>query len=54
VLGGWGILPTPAVGTVLMSASTVIVAINAQLLRRVTLQPVKYKLSRGSIAAPAS
>ena len=31
---GWGILLDPAVGAVLMSASTVIVAINAQLLRR--------------------
>ena len=37
VLIGWGILLSPAVGAVLMSASTVIVAINAQLLRRVTL-----------------
>ena len=37
VLAGWGILLTPAVGAVLMSASTVIVAINAQLLRRVAL-----------------
>jgi P-type Cu2+ transporter len=33
VLAAWGILLTPAVGAVLMSASTVIVAINAQLLR---------------------
>ena len=33
----WGILLSPAVGAVLMSASTVIVAINAQLLRRVEL-----------------
>ncbi|MDZ4132262.1 MAG: heavy metal translocating P-type ATPase, partial [Dethiobacteria bacterium] len=37
VLAWWGILLTPAVGAVLMSASTVIVAINAQLLRRITL-----------------
>jgi Cu2+-exporting ATPase len=37
VLAGWGILLSPAVGAVLMSASTVIVAINAQLLRRVGL-----------------
>jgi P-type Cu2+ transporter len=37
VLAGWGILLTPAVGAVLMSASTVIVAINAQLLRRLKL-----------------
>ncbi len=37
VLAAWGILLTPAVGAVLMSASTVIVAFNAQLLRRVVL-----------------
>jgi P-type Cu2+ transporter len=37
VLAAWGILLTPALGAVLMSASTVIVAINAQLLRRVEL-----------------
>jgi Cu2+-exporting ATPase len=33
----WGILLSPAVAAVLMSASTVIVAINAQLLRRARL-----------------
>ena len=33
VLAPWGILLSPAVGAVLMSLSTVIVAINAQLLR---------------------
>jgi P-type Cu2+ transporter len=32
-LATWGILLSPAVGAVLMSASTVIVALNAQLLR---------------------
>jgi Cu2+-exporting ATPase len=37
VLAAWNILLTPAVGAVLMSASTVVVAINAQLLRRVQL-----------------
>jgi P-type Cu2+ transporter len=37
VLAAWGILLTPAVGAVLMSASTVAVAINAQLLKRVQL-----------------
>jgi P-type Cu2+ transporter len=37
VLAGQGILLSPAVGAVLMSLSTVIVAINAQLLRRVAL-----------------
>jgi Cu2+-exporting ATPase len=34
VLAPWGILLSPAVGAVLMSVSTIIVAINAQLLRR--------------------
>ena len=33
VLSAWGILLTPALGAVLMSASTVVVAINAQLLK---------------------
>ncbi|MDZ7778855.1 MAG: heavy metal translocating P-type ATPase [Gemmatimonadota bacterium] len=37
VLAAWGILLTPAVGAVLMSASTVIVAVNAQLLKRTEL-----------------
>jgi Cu2+-exporting ATPase len=37
VLAAWSILLTPAVGAVLMSASTVVVAINAQLLGRVRL-----------------
>jgi Cu2+-exporting ATPase len=37
VLAGQGILLSPAVGAVLMSLSTVIVAVNAQLLRRETL-----------------
>jgi len=37
VLARWGFLLAPAVGAVLMSASTVIVAINAQLLRRARL-----------------
>ena len=37
VLAHWGIVLSPAIGAVLMSVSTVIVAINAQLLRRVRL-----------------
>ena len=37
VLAGYGIVLPPAVGALLMSASTVIVAANAQLLRRVRL-----------------
>jgi P-type Cu2+ transporter len=34
-----GIVLAPAVGAVLMSLSTIIVALNAQLLRRVDLRP---------------
>ncbi len=37
VLAPWGIVLHPAIGAVLMSASTIIVALNAQLLRRVRL-----------------
>lgn len=37
VLAPWGVILSPAVGAVLMSVSTVIVAANAQLLRRVRL-----------------
>ena len=37
VLAPWGILLHPAIGAVLMSVSTIIVAINAQLLRRIRL-----------------
>lgn len=34
ILSRWGVVLHPAAGAVLMSASTVIVALNAQLLRR--------------------
>lgn len=37
VLAPWGVVLTPAVGAVLMSLSTIVVAINAQLLRRADL-----------------
>jgi Cu2+-exporting ATPase len=37
VLAPWGIVLQPAVGAVLMSLSTIIVAVNAQLLRRARL-----------------
>jgi Cu2+-exporting ATPase len=37
VAAPWGIVLHPAIGAVLMSASTVIVALNAQLLRRASL-----------------
>ncbi len=39
VLAPWGILLSPAVGALLMSLSTVIVAANAQLLRGIDLEP---------------
>ena len=37
VLANWGILLSPAIGALLMSVSTIVVALNAQLLRRVEL-----------------
>jgi len=37
VLAPWGIILSPAVGAILMSLSTVIVALNAQLLRRANI-----------------
>ena len=39
VLSSQGITLSPAVGAILMSASTVVVAANAQLLRRLDLRP---------------
>jgi P-type Cu2+ transporter len=38
VLANWGILLSPAIGAILMSVSTIVVAINAQLLQRTELQ----------------
>ncbi len=40
VLAPWGIEISPAVGALLMSLSTVVVALNAQFLRRVNLEAV--------------
>jgi Cu2+-exporting ATPase len=37
VLAPWNILLSPAVGALLMSVSTIIVALNAQLMRRAPL-----------------
>jgi Cu2+-exporting ATPase len=37
VLSGYGVVLSPAIGAVLMSVSTIVVAINAQLLRRISL-----------------
>jgi P-type Cu2+ transporter len=39
VLAWAGVSLSPAVGAILMSASTIVVALNAQLLRRVDLSP---------------
>ncbi len=39
ILAPWGIDLSMAVGAILMSLSTIIVAVNAQLLRRTTLRP---------------
>jgi Cu2+-exporting ATPase len=39
VLAWAGITMPPAVGAILMSLSTIVVALNAQLLRRVQLMP---------------
>jgi len=39
VFAGAGVTLSPAIGAVLMSASTIVVALNAQLLRRVRLSP---------------
>ena len=42
LLANWGINLSPAVGALLMSVSTIVVAINAQVLRRLSLeQPLK-------------
>ena len=39
VLAPWGILPPPALGAALMALSTIVVALNAQTLRRLELSP---------------
>ena len=38
VLAGVGVVLAPAVGAILMSVSTIVVALNAQLLRRLRLR----------------
>lgn len=37
MLANWGILLSPAIGALLMSLSTIVVALNAQLLRKISL-----------------
>jgi Cu2+-exporting ATPase len=39
ILAPIGIVLAPAVGAILMSVSTIVVALNAQLLRRLDLRP---------------
>jgi P-type Cu2+ transporter len=41
VLAPIGVVLSPAVGAILMSASTIVVALNAQLLRRIDLDPAR-------------
>ncbi|WP_434530229.1 copper-translocating P-type ATPase (plasmid) [Haloarcula sp. NS06] len=54
VLAPWGILLSPAVGALLMSLSTVIVAINAQFLRRADLEiPSLPEVSSPADSRPA-
>jgi Cu2+-exporting ATPase len=43
VLAFAGVVLSPAAGAVLMSASTVVVALNAQLLRRLKLNPSEVR-----------
>jgi len=43
VLAFAGVVLSPAAGAVLMSASTIVVALNAQLLRRVNLNPAQVR-----------
>ncbi|MEO5317449.1 hypothetical protein PV761_02480 [Arthrobacter sp. CC3] len=38
-----GVVPSPAAGAMLMSPSTIVVALNAQLLRRLKLNPAKVR-----------
>jgi hypothetical protein len=52
---GHGGADHPAVGAILMSLSTIVVALNAQLLRRVDLRPTRHRSTgrtvRGSAAS---
>jgi Cu2+-exporting ATPase len=52
VLAPWGITLSPAVGAILMSASTVVVAANAQLLRRLDLRPDNLPTSTDTSGQP--
>jgi Cu2+-exporting ATPase len=49
-----GIVLPPAVGAILMSASTIVVAANAQLLRRLDLRPSPVAAGTDISSPPAS
>jgi Cu2+-exporting ATPase len=51
-LAGVGVTLAPAVGGILMSVSTVVVALNAQLLRRLDLRP-ESRTTDGDASAPS-
>jgi Cu2+-exporting ATPase len=46
VLAPWGITMPPAVGALLMSISTIVVALNAHLLHRLDLRPTAQTAQR--------
>ncbi|MDR4481394.1 MAG: copper-translocating P-type ATPase [Nitrospira sp.] len=51
VLSAWGVLLTPAVGAVLMAGSTVVVAINARMLRLKTEPKPEAKAATSEVSA---
>jgi Cu2+-exporting ATPase len=53
VLAFAGVVVSPAVGAVLMSISTIVVALNAQLLRRLDLSPAHLAPAQSASAQPA-
>ena len=54
VLASAGVVLSPAVAAVLMSASTIMVALNAQLLRRLDLDPARLTNSNSKVDAAAT
>ncbi|MFC9897994.1 heavy metal translocating P-type ATPase [Nocardia sp. NPDC127579] len=54
VLSHWGITLPMEIGALLMSASTVVVAVNAQLLRRLDLRPADRGEAHGDVVSESS
>jgi Cu2+-exporting ATPase len=54
VLAFAGVTLSPAVGAILMSASTVVVAFNAQLLRRLDLRPTSTDRQNADLSSVAA